>query len=65
MEEGLQFYRCILCGHAVSEWDISKYHGCPKCGNVRIRPTNLTTWEKLVEIIKHPRVWEWKRIKQS
>lgn len=57
--DGLQFYRCVLCGHVVSVWDIQEVRGCPKCKNNRIRPTELAWWEKVVEIFKHPRVWQW------
>lgn len=59
MSEGLQFYRCILCGEPVSKWDIHEYHGCPKCGNARIRPSDLSLWEKIVQMVKHPAVWKW------
>ena len=58
-EGGLMFYRCNLCGHIVSKWDIKESKGCPKCANPRIKPTNLSLWEKIVQIIKHPKVWEW------
>ncbi len=59
MERGRQFYRCILCGTVVSSRDIHEHHGCPKCGNVRVRPSDLSLWEKLVQIAKHPAVWRW------
>jgi len=54
-----QFYRCVLCRSVVSEWDIASHQGCRKCGNSRISPSNLSLWEKLVQIIKHPMVWKW------
>jgi DNA-directed RNA polymerase subunit RPC12/RpoP len=57
--KGVLFYRCILCASPVSKWDIQAHQGCAKCGNSRIRPSNLSLWEKLVQIIKHPRVWAW------
>jgi DNA-directed RNA polymerase subunit RPC12/RpoP len=57
--EGLAFYRCNLCHRIVNIWDLKKHHGCAKCGHPRISPTNLTLWEKLVQIVKHPKVWEW------
>ena len=56
---GMLFYRCNLCGHVVNKWDIKESKGCPKCANPRIKPTNLSLWEKIVQIIKHPKVWEW------
>jgi len=57
--EGLLFYRCNLCTGIVNKWDINESKGCPKCGNPRIKPTNLSMWEKIVQVIKHPRIWEW------
>lgn len=56
--EGLEFYRCMTCGGIVNVWDI-KTGGCIKCGGTRIRPSNLTLWEKIVQIIKHPKIWRW------
>ena len=53
------FYRCVLCTNVVSEWDLKKHQACPKCGNPRIRPSNLSFFEKLVQVIKHPAVWKW------
>ena len=58
MNEGMSFYRCLLCHGVVSPWDI-RAGGCPKCGGVRIQPADLTTWEKLVQIVKHPKLWTW------
>ena len=55
---GLMFYRCMLCAGVVSRWDIEK-GGCPKCAGTRIRPTDLSAWEKIVQIAKHPKVWTW------
>jgi len=60
--EGVGFYRCVLCTTVVSPWDIKEKGRCPKCGQVRIRPTNLSLIEKLVQIIKHPKLWEWKDV---
>ena len=57
--DGTLFYRCILCGNVVSKWDIQDHHGCKKCGNARIRPSDLSLWEKFVQILKHPRIWAW------
>lgn len=58
MREGLSFYRCMLCHHVVSFWDVKK-GGCQKCKNRRIRPTDLSIFEKIVQIFKHPRIWAW------
>lgn len=60
--EGLKFYRCMLCSSIVSHWDIQEVNGCRKCGNVRIRPSDLSFWEKIYQIIKHPRIWQWKNM---
>ena len=57
--DGLLFYRCCLCGGVVSKWDIKEHKGCPKCAHPRIRPSNLSIWEKIVQIAKHPKVWSW------
>jgi hypothetical protein len=58
--KGLPFYRCVLCRGVISMWDIhTPPHQCPKCGNARMSPTNLTWWEAFVQIIKHPKVWTW------
>jgi len=54
----MTFYRCTLCRGVVSPWDIKK-GVCPKCGQARISPTNLTLWEKFIQICKHPKVWRW------
>jgi hypothetical protein len=59
MSEGKLFYRCELCHSVVSEWDIKKHKGCGKCGNVRIRPSDLSFLEKLIQIVKHPKIWAW------
>lgn len=63
MEEGMQFYRCTLCHRVVSIWDIHEFKGCPYCKANKISPTDLTLWEKLVQIIKHPKVWRWKDVR--
>lgn len=56
---GLPFYRCVLCGHVVSIWDIKEIQGCPKCKNTRIRPSELAWWEKIIQLFKHPCFWKW------
>jgi predicted Zn-ribbon and HTH transcriptional regulator len=58
-KEGIQFYRCTLCGTVVSPWDIQESKGCPKCKNNKIIATELSVWEKIVQIYKHPKVWGW------
>lgn len=62
MSDGVLFYRCELCHGVVSPWDIQKHCACPKCGQVRIRMTNLSVIEKLVQIFKHPKIWRWKNV---
>ena len=57
--EGVAFYRCVLCRSVVSKWDIHKHQGCAKCGGARIQPSNLSLVEKLIQIVKHPKVWAW------
>lgn len=59
----LTFYRCMLCTRIVSLWDLREHRGCAHCGHAKISPTNLTLLEKLAQILKHPRVWEWKKQK--
>jgi len=56
---GVLFYRCNLCSGVVSPWDIVGPGCCSKCGGTKVAPTNLTLWEKVVQIVKHPKVWEW------
>ena len=58
-EGGKQFYRCHLCNRVVSEWDLEKHSACPNCGHSKISPANLTFFEKLVQVCKHPVVWKW------
>lgn len=58
-EQGISFYRCVLCGGIVNKWDIKESQGCPKCANPRLKPTNLSLWEKFIQICKHPKVWAW------
>ena len=56
--KGRSFYRCLTCQGVVSEGDIQK-GGCPSCKGTKITPKNLTLWEKLVQILKHPALWRW------
>ena len=55
----ITFYRCLLCTGAVSKWDILSGAGCPKCGGRKVAPSNLSLWEKFIQILKHPKVWDW------
>lgn len=57
----LVFFRCELCHRVVSEWDIKK-GCCQHCSGSRIRPTELTFLEKIVQVIKHPNIWGWKNV---
>lgn len=58
--KGIPFYRCILCGAVVSLWDIhGEPHACTKCGQTRIKPTNLSWWEAVKQMVKHPALWRW------
>jgi DNA-directed RNA polymerase subunit RPC12/RpoP len=52
--EGAAYFRCMLCGRPVSEKTIENEGGCSHCGGRRVKPTSLTFWEKVFEIIKHP-----------
>jgi RNA polymerase subunit RPABC4/transcription elongation factor Spt4 len=61
--DALTFYRCVLCHRVVNLFDLREHKACPHCGHGKMSPTNLTLWEKIVQIIKHPRVWEWKKQK--
>lgn len=63
MDEGLQFYRCTLCHRIVSVWNIKESKGCPFCKCNKISPTDLTLWEKIIQIVKHPKVWEWANVR--
>ena len=55
---GLLFYRCYLCKRIISKWDLARSYEC-KCGHGKLSPTNLTIWEKFVQILKHPATWKW------
>lgn len=61
--DALQFYRCVLCHRVVNLWDLREHKACPHCGHAKMSPTNLTLWEKVVQIAKHPKVWTWKNEK--
>ena len=60
--EGVMFFRCLLCRGVVSPWDIKEIQACPKCGQRRISPSNLSFFEKIVQFCKHPKFWEWKNV---
>jgi hypothetical protein len=64
-KDALTFYRCSLCHRVVSLFDLQKYKSCGYCGNPKISPTNLTLWEKFMQICKHPKVWEWNKQKSQ
>ena len=57
-DDGMTFYRCYLCNKIISKWDLEANHEC-KCGHGKISPTNLTIWEKVVQVFKHPAIWKW------
>lgn len=59
--EGLSFFRCMLCSRPVSAWDVRDSGGCSYCGGTRVAPTNLTFIEKVIQIFKHPLIWEWSK----
>ncbi len=54
-----QFFRCVLCHRVISDWDVREGHGCPKCGSTKLSPSNLSQWEKLRQLMKHPALWDW------
>lgn len=59
-KKGIPFFRCTLCRGVVNIWDVyNEPHGCPKCGGARISPTNLSLWETVVQLCKHPKWWTW------
>ena len=62
MSGGWEFYGCSHCNSVVSPWDIKEHHGCAKCGGTKIAAIDLTLWRKLVQIIKHPKIWDWKNV---
>lgn len=53
------FYRCASCNRVVSLWDIRRHYKCPACGQNKIRPSNLSLWEKIFQMWKHPKLWRW------
>lgn len=53
--KGIPFYRCTTCHRPVSNWDVNN-GGCAYCGQTRFKPTNLTFWEGIKEIIRNPRI---------
>jgi DNA-directed RNA polymerase subunit RPC12/RpoP len=59
MSKGMLFYRCLLCRRVVSQWDVKEHKGCKQCGGRKLSPTNLSFWEKIVQVMKHPKVWAW------
>jgi DNA-directed RNA polymerase subunit RPC12/RpoP len=57
-----RFYRCVACTRVISPVDIQEHGSCPYCFGRRIRPTNLTWWEKLRELVRHPLFWRWPHV---
>lgn len=57
--DGMPFFRCTMCGKVINLWDLAEGKGCTKCGNSHCRPTNLGIIEMIVQMWKHPRIWEW------
>ena len=57
--EGLGFYRCVSCNKVVSPWDIKKIHCCPTCKANKLRKSELSFTEKIVQMWKHPKLWRW------
>lgn len=55
----IKFYRCMGCTAVVAPWDVKETGGCRKCGGGRLRLTNLSWWEKLVQMIRRPAIWRW------
>jgi Zn finger protein HypA/HybF involved in hydrogenase expression len=53
------FFRCASCNGVVSMWDIKKIHGCPKCKGNKLRHSDLSLWEKIIQVFKHPQIWRW------
>lgn len=60
-ETGIMFYRCNLCGKALAPWVLSAARACPRCGHTRVRPTNLSWWEKTLMLMRYPRFWSWEQ----
>lgn len=56
----MMFYRCMMCSKVVNQKEILRGEGCPNCAGGKVRPTNLSLLEKIVQICKNPRVWRWK-----
>lgn len=49
----VDFFRCIECGGVVNDWDVADGK-CPKCGGHKIKYTNLSFFEEIVQLVKHP-----------
>lgn len=58
----IQFYRCMLCGKIVGPSEIRNGEGCRKCGGRRVAPANLSFFEKIGQIIRHPFFWRWENV---
>jgi hypothetical protein len=44
----------MLCGGVVTEKDIHDNGACPKCAGIKIKPSDLSLWEEIVQICKDP-----------
>lgn len=53
------FFRCCGCNAPVAPWTVTKRGCCTKCGGGKVRPSNLSLFETLCEVIKRPDVWNW------
>ena len=52
----MMFYRCTLCAQVLNKWDIND-GACPKCGGKRVKPSELILSQKIIKIVKHPKLW--------
>jgi len=57
--EGVGFYRCMVCATVNSPWELKKLGSCRKCGATKVKATNLSFWEKVVQIVRRPMLWKW------
>jgi DNA-directed RNA polymerase subunit RPC12/RpoP len=54
--EGAAYFRCVLCGRPSAETTLQEHGECGYCGGKRMQPTDLTFFEKVIEIIRHPSI---------
>lgn len=50
----MYWWRCLNCTGIVNNKEIKNGAGCRHCGCVKIRRTNLTFREKIVELLRWP-----------